>query len=59
MSMLFLKKHILVYMPLSVAERASAHTDNKQDAIDRAREIRWNQGTELIVHNTDGKIALA
>ena len=41
----------------SGASRASVHTDNKQDAIDRAREISQNQGTEMTVHNKDGKIA--
>lgn len=39
------------------AERASLHTNNKQDAIDRAREISQNQGTELFVHNKNGQIA--
>ncbi len=39
------------------AERASVHTETKQDAIDRAREISQNQQTELIVHNKDGQIA--
>lgn len=39
------------------AERASLHTDNKQDAIDRAREISQNQGTELFIHNKNGEIA--
>jgi uncharacterized protein YdaT len=38
------------------AERASLHTDNKQDAIDRGREISRNQGTELFIHNRDGQI---
>ncbi|MFA6348676.1 MAG: DUF2188 domain-containing protein [Candidatus Paceibacterota bacterium] len=39
------------------ADRASVHTETKQDAVDQAREISQNQGTELIVHNRDGKIA--
>jgi len=39
------------------ADRASVHTDNKQDAIDRAREISQNQGTEMFVHNKDGRIS--
>lgn len=39
------------------ASRVSVHTDIKQDAIDRAREISKNQGTELIVHNRDRQIA--
>lgn len=39
------------------AERASGHFDKKQDAIDAAREISRNQGTELKIHNKDGQIA--
>jgi len=39
------------------AKRASAHFDNKQDAINKAREISRNQRTELVIHNKDGKIA--
>ena len=39
------------------AQRASAHFDNKQDAINRAREISKNQKTELVIHNKDGKIS--
>jgi len=39
------------------ANRASVHTDTKQQAVDRAREISRNQGTELRIHNKDGKIA--
>jgi len=39
------------------AERASAHTDTKQDAINRGRVISRNQDTEFIVHNKDGKIS--
>ena len=39
------------------AERASGHFDKKQDAIDAAREISRNQGTELKIHNKDGTIA--
>lgn len=41
----------------SGSARSSGHFDNKQDAIDRAREISINQGTELIIHNRDGKIS--
>lgn len=40
----------------SGAERPSNHFDNKQDAIDKAREISRNQGTELVIHGRDGKI---
>jgi len=39
------------------AERASGHFDNKNDAIKSAREISKNQGTELKIHNKDGKIS--
>lgn len=40
----------------SGAARASGHFDTKQDAIDAARIISRNQGTELFIHNKDGKI---
>jgi len=39
------------------SERANGHFDKKQDAIDSAREISRNQGTELKIHNKDGKIS--
>lgn len=39
------------------AQRASLHTDTKQDAIDQGRKISQNQGTEFVVHNKDGKIS--
>jgi len=39
------------------AERVSAHRDTKADAVDRAREISRNQGTELKIHNKDGRFA--
>ncbi len=38
-------------------QRASVHTDTKQEAVDRGREISRNQHTELVIHNKDGKIA--
>jgi len=38
------------------AEKASLHTDNKQDAIDRGREISRNQGTEFVIHGQNGVI---
>jgi len=38
------------------AQRSSGHHDKKADAINRAREISRNQGTELYIHNKDGKI---
>jgi len=39
------------------SERTFAHCDTKREAIDRAREISQKQGTELIIHNKDGKIS--
>ena len=39
------------------ADRAAGRFDTKQEAIDAAREISRNQGTELKIHNKDGKIA--
>ena len=38
-------------------ERASSHHDTKRDAIDNARQISRNQGTELRIHNKDGRIS--
>lgn len=37
--------------------RASAHTETKAEAIEKAREISKNQKSELIIHNKDGKIS--
>jgi uncharacterized protein YdaT len=39
------------------AERASGHFDTKQEAVEQGREISRNQGTELRIHNQDGRIA--
>ena len=39
------------------AGRASGHFDTKQEAVDRGREVSRNQGTELRIHNRDGRIA--
>lgn len=39
------------------SERVSAHFDIKQEAVERAREISRNQGSELVIHNLDGKIS--
>lgn len=39
------------------ADRASVHTDTKQEAIDRGRIISRNQDTEFIVHNKNGRIS--
>ena len=38
-------------------ERASGHFDTKAQAVDSGREISRNQGTELRIHNRDGRIA--
>ena len=37
--------------------RATALTNTKHEAIDRAREISRNQGTELVIHNRNGQIS--
>lgn len=37
--------------------RATAITNTKREAIDRAREISQNQGTELVIHNRNGQIS--
>lgn len=39
------------------AGRTSGHFKTKQEAVDRGREISRNQGTELRIHNRDGRIA--
>lgn len=36
---------------------ATKHFDTKQPATDYARKISQNQGSELIIHNKDGRIA--
>lgn len=36
--------------------RATARTDTQKEAIDIAREISRNQGSELIIHRPDGRI---
>jgi len=38
------------------SERASKHTDTKQEAVEKGRQISQNQGTELYIHGKDGKI---
>ncbi|POB13855.1 DUF2188 domain-containing protein [Halobacteriovorax sp. DA5] len=38
------------------SKRSSGHFDRKSDAVDRAREISQNKGSELYIHNKDGKI---
>lgn len=39
------------------SQRSSAHIPTKDQAIDRARQISQNQGSELIVHNKNGRIS--
>lgn len=39
------------------AERASSHHDRKAEAVDAGRDVSRNQGTELRIHNADGRIA--
>lgn len=39
------------------ADHASSHHTTKQEAIDSARNVSRNQGTELRIHNKDGRIA--
>lgn len=41
----------------SGGERASTHTETKKEAINIGRTISKNQGTELVIHNKDGRIA--
>lgn len=38
------------------AQRVSAHTETKADALKIGRQISRNQRTEFIVHLVDGKI---
>ncbi|MFT8728622.1 MAG: DUF2188 domain-containing protein [Oenococcus oeni] len=37
--------------------RATAHTETKEQAIQRARTISQNQHSELIIHNLNGRIS--
>ncbi len=38
------------------SSRISSHHETKRDAVDRGREVSRNQGTELRIHNKDGRI---
>lgn len=38
------------------SERASVHTETKQEAITIGRDISRNQHTEFYIHGTDGRI---
>lgn len=37
-------------------EKATKVTQTKQEAVNIAREIARNQGSELVIHGSDGKI---
>ncbi|HEX2906428.1 MAG TPA: DUF2188 domain-containing protein [Phototrophicaceae bacterium] len=36
--------------------RDTVHTATQKEASERAREIAINQGSEVVIHGTDGKI---
>ena len=38
------------------SERASKHSNTKQEAVEKGRQISQNQGTELYIHGKNGKI---
>lgn len=38
------------------SQRASAHFNTKQQAINRGREISRNKGSEFLIHGKNGKI---
>ena len=38
------------------SQRSSGHYESKWDAVDAAREVSRNQGTELFIHGLDGRI---
>jgi len=39
------------------ASRASSHHETKREAVDAGRKVSRAQGTELRIHNKDGRIA--
>jgi len=39
------------------AKKTSVTGDTKKEVVDKTREISKNQGTELKIHNKDGKIS--
>jgi len=41
------------------AQRASAHTETKAEAIKLGRVISQRSGSELVIHGVDGKIERA
>lgn len=59
-----LKQHHVVHNPkggwdvkAAHAQRVSAHSATKAEAISIARTISQNQGSELFIHNMNGQIA--
>ena len=38
------------------AQRASAHTETKAEAVKTGRQISQNQKTELVIHGKNGRI---
>lgn len=38
------------------SDRSSGHYDTKQQAVDAARTVSQNQGTELVIHGRNGQI---
>jgi hypothetical protein len=38
-------------------DRASSHHETKREAVDAGRRVSRTQGTELRIHNKDGRIA--
>ena len=38
------------------AEKASAHTERKEDAVKIGRKLSRNAGSELVIHGKDGRI---
>lgn len=38
-------------------QRATSHHDTKREAIDAGRSVSGRQGTELRIHNKDGRIS--
>ena len=39
------------------AQKSSGHFVNKNNAVDRARSISRNRGSELYIHNRNGRIS--
>ncbi|HEY0960082.1 MAG TPA: DUF2188 domain-containing protein [Novosphingobium sp.] len=39
------------------AGRSSKHTDNKDEAVEFARDVAKREGLELVIHNGNGQIS--